>query len=107
MLTRFTLKRIDPLAAGKVSACLYLVIGVLQAAVIAGITSIEPGPQWRMNGPRGDHLIVMGMFLLAMPVVLTVLGFAAGILIAILYNWAAQWTGGLELEMVDDRGLDD
>lgn len=107
MLTRYTLKRIDPLAAGKVSACLYLIIGVLQTAVIAGLISVEPGEFWRMNGPRGQLLIVTGMFLLAMPVVLTVLGFAAGMLGAILYNWVAHWTGGLELEMVDDRGLDD
>lgn len=107
MLTRFTLKRIDPLTAGKVSACLYLIIGVLQTAVMAGLISWDPGPFWRMNGQRGQFFIVLGMFLLALPVVFTILGFAIGILGSILYNWIAQWTGGLELEMVDDRGLDD
>lgn len=107
MLTRFTLKRIDPLAAGKVLACLYLVLGVLQSAYIGVMFTLIDRRFGRVNGVNGAPMIVAGMLILAAPVIMVIIGFVSGVLGSILYNWVAQWTGGLEFELVDDRGLDD
>lgn len=107
MLTRFTLKRIDPLTAGKVLACLYLVPGVILSAYIAVVSAVVHRQMGRVYGMNESPMVVAGMFILAAPVIMVIVGFVSGILGSILYNWVAQWTGGLELEMVDDRGLDD
>lgn len=107
MLTRFTLKRIDPLAAGKVLACLYLVPGVLLSAYIAAVFALLDHRVGRVNGMNGSPMVVAGMFILAAPVIMVIVGFVSGILGSVLYNWVAPWTGGLEFELVDDRGQDD
>lgn len=107
MLTRFTVKRIDPLAAGKVLACLHLPIGVLQGIAIGGLTALNESPFGPLNGNRGRHVIAAGLLIVAVPVVTTFLGFAAGVLGSIVYNLSTGLTGGLELELHDNRDVDE
>ncbi len=107
MLTRFTVKRIDPLTAGKVLACLHLPIGVLQGIAIGGLTAINEGPFGPLKGHPGQHVIAAGLLIVACPVVATFMGFATGILGSVVYNLAAGLTGGLELELHDNRDVDE
>ncbi|MBT8141344.1 MAG: hypothetical protein HKN88_05225 [Gammaproteobacteria bacterium] len=42
------------------------------------------------------------MALIGMPLLFAAIGFLCGVLIAILFNFAARFTGGIDIELTDD-----
>jgi len=62
------------------------------AALFALIGSVVPLSEW------GGDATPFGMgFLVVMPFLYAIAGFVFGALIAWLYNFVADWTGGVEL----------
>ncbi len=47
----------------------------------------------RVNGVNGSPMVVAGMFILAAPVIMVIVGFVSGILGSVLYNWSRPGPG--------------
>lgn len=92
------LKKISPLPAAKVAAAIYgclslvfvpfLLIGALASAV---------------SGAEGSGIVAamgIGMFII-IPIAYVITGFLGTLLACWLYNLAAGWLGGIELELAE------
>ena len=103
MLKRLTFNRVDPVSAGKVFGVLQLVYGLFVGPIYAMIgLTIEAGG----GNNAGMGLAIAGASLMILPVILGIMGFLAGMLLALFYNLAASYIGGLVVE-VEDESEDD
>ena len=85
-------RRLGVAQLAKVLAALYFLLGTVFAALFALIGSVVPLSEW------GGDATPFGMgFLVVMPFLYAIAGFVFGALIAWLYNFVADWTGGVEL----------
>ncbi|MFH1499773.1 MAG: DUF3566 domain-containing protein [Verrucomicrobiota bacterium] len=118
---KLQLKRIDPIAAGKVLGALYAALTLLlvpffllmgafaslaaHSTVNMSVESSGPG-----LGPMLPGLGIfagMGLFFaLMIPVAYGVMGFVVGALLALVYNLICRWVGGLVLEFTAMDGRD-
>ena len=88
------LKRIGTMSLAKVFGVLYAAIGLLAGVFMALISLAGAGSSQAGFG--------MGMGIAAvivLPVLYGVLGFIGGLLTAWLFNLAAGWVGGVELDL--------
>ena len=90
------LKRIAPLQLGKMLALLYGAMGLLIAPIFLLFSATAAQLP---AGQRFGLLAVGGGLALLAPVFYAAMGFVAGTLGALLYNVAAQWIGGIEVEV--------
>ena len=103
MLKRLTFLRIDPVSAGKVFGVLHLVYGVFIGFIYAtmGLAMVASG-----GNNAGLGLAIASGSLTILPLILGVFGFLAGMVLALFYNLAASYIGGLVVE-VEDESEDD
>lgn len=90
------LKRIAPLQLGKMLALLYGIMGLIFIPIFLFMSaaSSQVSPDQRMG------LMAFGAgFALFMPVLYAVIGFIFGVIGALIYNLAAKWVGGIEVEV--------
>jgi hypothetical protein len=96
-----TLKRIDPISLAKTLALLEGLLGLIFGAIVAlfslfgaavGATFEEAGPAW-IGALLGVGAVIF------LPILYAVIGFIAGMLIAVLYNFAAGMAGGVQLDL--------
>ncbi len=91
-----TLKRVAPLSVGKVLALLYGALGLIFVPVflcMSVLTANMPTAQ------RGIFALVGTGMSLAMPLFYAAMGFIFGVISAAIYNVAAKWVGGIEVEV--------
>jgi hypothetical protein len=96
------LKKIDPLSAAKIEGLIGVVFGL-----IAGIFMFIAGAGIRgMMGAYGGgygYGSMMAGFgigaIIVMPIMYGICGFIAGAIVAWVYNLAAGWIGGIEIEL--------
>ncbi len=87
------IRRIRPLQAGKILAVLYGAFGLIVFPFIM-LASVFAPPEQRVG------IFGAGIFMaLLFPVMYAVLGFIFGIVGAAIYNLAAGWVGGIEVEV--------
>ena len=92
------IKRFEPLSVGKVAGLLYgamgLVVGVIVslAATIGGLAGHDT------FGALAGGLVGIGAVVL-LPILYGGLGFVVAIIAAWLYNLAAGFVGGIEIEL--------
>ncbi|MBP2146938.1 outer membrane lipoprotein SlyB [Methanofollis sp. W23] len=95
-------KRLGVLSIAKVHAAIALVIGLIGSIFWIGMITVA-GVAGAMGGvPVGGLMMtgVGGVLMLVFLVVLcTVIGFIAGAVIALIYNFASGWLGGIEVEL--------
>ena len=90
-------KRIGVLSLAKVMAVLYAGIGLLGGLFIALISSIGGSAFAHHEGALGMGFGIGAIVLF--PILYDVLGFVGGIISAWLYNLAAGFIGGVELDL--------
>ncbi len=94
------LKRIAPLQLGKMLGILYAMMGLLFLPLFALAGLAGAFAQQSTNNGAGAlpavALLVMGFL---MPIMYGVMGFLIGIISAAVYNLAARWIGGIEVEV--------
>jgi len=85
-------------SCAKLCAVVQGVIGGIFAVLffLFGMAGIALAPMQRQMGMAG--LIVL---VILVPVIYAAIGFIVGGISALVYNWAAQAMGGLELELVN------
>lgn len=94
MVTR--VNRIAPFQAGKVSAVLYFIFGVIFSLPFAIVLTLAP-PAHQANGaaPPGPMMFIV------MPFVYALVGLIFVPIMCWLYNLVAKWVGGIEVQLSD------
>ncbi len=95
MGTRY-IKKIGVLSLGKILAVLYAIMGLLLALFLV----LLPLPMSTMmhSSVAGGPLFGTGA-IIALPIIYGVMGFIAGIIMALVFNVASGVIGGLEVEI--------
>ena len=89
MTTR--LRSVAPLQLGIVTAAMYFIIGIIEAIVFA----FSAAPISRTPGaPAASTFVWLAV---AMPFIFAIAGFVGALILAVVYNIVAGWTGGVEL----------
>lgn len=96
------IRRINPISAAKVQGVLGAAIGLLIGACISLVAVAFGG----LAASQSDEAIGAGMFgmllgagaIIVMPIFYGIFGFIGGLIWAFLYNLAAKFTGGIEIE---------
>jgi hypothetical protein len=90
------IKHIAPLQAGKMLAILYGMLGLIFIPFFL-IMSFAAS---QMPAPQRVGLMAFGAgFAVLMPVLYATMGFIFGVISAFIYNLAAKWVGGIEVEV--------
>ena len=91
-----TIKRIAPLQAGKILGILYFALGVVLVPfiLIVGFIGSHAAPH-----PTAFPAIFGAGFAVMAPIFYGVMGFIGGVISAALYNLAARFVGGVEVEV--------
>jgi transmembrane protein DUF3566 len=96
------IRRIDPVSAAKIQGVLGAAIGLLIGACVSLIALAAGG----LASASSDEAVGAGLFgmllgagaIIIMPIFYGIFGFIGGLIWAFLYNLAAKFTGGLEVD---------
>ncbi len=94
-MKKHRLLQIPPIRFGVIMGLINGLIGLLVAPIIllaGGVIAATEAPKL-----LGIPWLFVGAGALFMPLIHAVGGFLVGILLAMAYNFAARWTGGIEL----------
>jgi hypothetical protein len=94
-MKKHRLLQIPPIRFGVVLGLINGLIGLLVAPIIllaGGVIAATEAPRL-----LGIPWLFVGAGALFMPLIHAVGGFLVGLLLAMAYNFAARWTGGIEL----------
>jgi hypothetical protein len=85
-----------------------LVLGLINGCVgllVAPVMLLAGGVIAATEAPRllGIPWLFFGAGALFMPIIHAVGGFLVGVLLAMFYNFAARWTGGIEIVLDDTK----
>lgn len=102
------LSHVAPLQLGIVFALLYglisLVLVLPMGFFFAGRTMIA-GTQAIHNTPLATPTLMGGIFggvmMILFPLFQAAMGFVSGVIAAVVYNFVARWTGGIEFTLQD------
>ena len=89
-------KRIGPLSVAKVSGALYALMGLVIGAVMSAISVVGGAMGGSESGMMG--LIFGAAAVILLPLLYGCIGFVMSLIGASLFNLAAGWVGGIELE---------
>lgn len=93
-------KRFDPLSVMKIAAIGYGCMGIAEGAILSVVFSLAPFEQ--NNGahlPRYFGLIFGGLSIVFLPILFAVMGAIFGGVGAAVYNVAARFVGGIQVEV--------
>lgn len=97
-----TLRRIDPFSAMKMAFCVYAMIGFVVGAILS-LISLIGGFALLSSGEEGVEGMIGILFgvgaIIILPIFYGILGTIAGLIGSLIYNMAASFTGGLEVDI--------
>jgi hypothetical protein len=96
------IKRISPGSAFKVGLVVYAFLGLLIGIVVALISMLAGSIIPSGNGIVGPAAFGMGFGLASIiifPILYGIIGAVIASIVALLYNLAAGWVGGLEVDL--------
>jgi hypothetical protein len=89
------IRRIEPVSAAKVGGTLYALLGLLAGVILslAALAGLGAG------GSGSPFAAIFGVgAIIILPILYGCLGFIFMFISALLYNLAAKWAGGLEIQ---------
>jgi hypothetical protein len=92
------LKRIEPLSCGKVAGVLYGVMGLVVGSIVSVAALAGGFSGGSAFGPLAGGLAGVAAIVL-LPILYGGLGFLVAVIAAWLYNFAAGFVGGIEIEL--------
>ena len=92
------IKRFQPLSVGKVAGVLYGAMGLVVGAIVSLATTIGGLARHDAFGALAGGLAGIGAIVL-LPILYGCLGFIVAIIAAWLYNLAAGFVGGIEIDV--------
>jgi hypothetical protein len=95
-----TLKSIEPVQSGKVSAAIYGLMSLIFVPFFALFPMIAIFTPKTADSPPLLVLAGIGIAMaIGMPILYAVMGFIIGVIGAWLYNVIANWIGGIQVEV--------
>jgi hypothetical protein len=95
------IKRVNPMSAAKVGGVLYALLGLVIGACVSLVALAFSGAIAAASDQPGGSMYGM-LFgagaIIIMPIFYGVIGFIGTLISAALYNFAAKFTGGIEIE---------
>ena len=88
------IKRIGAVSVGKIFGLLYAIIGLIEGLLFA-LLSLFGGA---IAGVAFSSALFGVGSIIIFPIMFGIMGFISGVLMAFLYNLAAGWIGGIEVE---------
>jgi hypothetical protein len=93
-----TITRVSPMSVAKISGVLYGLLGLIFGAIISALAMAGAmAPDGGEGGPLG--MIFGAAAIVILPLFYGCLGFVMTALMAALFNLAAGWTGGVEIDV--------
>jgi hypothetical protein len=92
------IKRVGPLSFAKISAVLYAVIGLVAGGVFS-LVGLAGGFASETAGAAGMGAILGVAAIIVFPIFYGVMGFVFTLFGAWLYNFAADFVGGVEIDV--------
>lgn len=92
------IQRIVPLSCGKVAAVLYGTMGLVFGAIVSVAALVGGFRAGNLIGPLAGGLVGVGSIIL-LPILYGGLGFLVAVIAAWLYNLAAGYVGGIEIDV--------
>jgi hypothetical protein len=92
------IKRFGPLSVGKVAGVLYAAMGLVVGLIVALATTIGGLAGRSEFGALSGGLVGVGA-IVVLPLFYGVLGFIVAVIAAWLYNVAAGFVGGIEIDV--------
>ena len=92
------IKRIGPLSFAKLSAVLYAVMGLVVGGVFS-LAGLAGGFASETTGAAGVGAIVGVAAIVVFPIFYGLMGFVFTLFAAWLYNFAADFVGGVEIDV--------
>jgi len=104
-MKKYRILQVPPIRFGIVLGLINGVVGMLVAPVLLLTLGAAATAADLMVAPKllGIPWLFAGAGALFMPFIHAVGGFVVGVLLAMVYNFAARWTGGIEI-VLDDQG---
>jgi hypothetical protein len=93
------IKRFEPLSVMKIAAICYALLGLLEGALFSVFFASIPFANKGANMPAFLGPIFGGLAIVAFPILFAVIGAIGGGLGAAIYNVAAKYVGGIEVEV--------
>jgi len=89
-------KRIGPMSLAKISAALYALIGLIIGAIVSAASMIGGA----LGGSEAGMIAMVfgAAAVILLPLLYGCMGFVGALIGASLFNLAAGWVGGIELE---------
>lgn len=82
---------------GKIMGIIYAVFGLIVGAMLT-LVSLMGASAAEGNAAMFGAIMGVGAIII-MPIIYGIMGFLAGVISALIYNVAAGWVGGIELEV--------
>jgi len=103
-MKKYRLLQIPPIRFGIVLGLINGVVGMLVTPVLLATLGLAATSADLNNAMRllGIPWLFAGAAALFMPFIHAVGGFVVGVLLAMVYNFSARWTGGIEI-VLDDK----
>jgi hypothetical protein len=92
-----TITRVSPMSVAKISGVLYALMGLIFGAIVSALAMVGAMAPDSEGGALGTIFGVAAIVIL--PLFYGCLGFLMTLLMAALFNLAAGWTGGVEVEV--------
>jgi hypothetical protein len=92
------IKRIGPLSFAKLSAVLYAVMGLVVGGIFS-LVGLAGGFASETEGAAGLGAVIGVAAIVVFPVLYGVMGFVITLFSAWLYNFAADFVGGVEIDI--------
>lgn len=94
-------RRIEPISLAKVAAVIYGGVGLLVGALVSLFAAVGSAfAAVAENSPLPFAGLIFGVgAIVVFPLLYAFFAFLGGLIVSTLYNLAARWTGGLELDL--------
>lgn len=90
------IRKVGAVSLGKIMGIIYAVFGLIAGAILTLVSLMGASAQG--EGSAFGALMGVGAIII-LPIIYGVMGFIAGIISALIYNVAAGWVGGIDLEV--------
>lgn len=97
------IRRVSPVSAGKIGGVVGVVLGLIIGAFFSLIAMVAGGLASATGDGAADGALAGGMLfgagaIVILPIFYGIFCFIGGIIQAFIYNLAAKWVGGIEIE---------
>ena len=92
------IRRVEPLAAAKVLALVYVAFGLIMGVIFAVFGSLLGGLVGQSGGRGGLGAGFGVMSIIFMPILYGCVGFVMTLIGDVIYNWAASIAGGIQIQ---------